>query len=66
MSNVTTTTEPSLIAPGEGDAYWFLGALATIKASTETTGGAVAAGRYALARCAAEGVISGTVDDGTR
>ena len=42
MSNVTTTTEPSLIAPGEGDAYWFLGALATIKASTETTGGGVA------------------------
>jgi quercetin dioxygenase-like cupin family protein len=42
MSNVTATTGPSLIPPGEGDAYWFLGALATIKASTETTGGGVA------------------------
>jgi quercetin dioxygenase-like cupin family protein len=42
MSNLTTSTEPSLIATGERDAYWFLGALATIKASTETTGGRVA------------------------
>ena len=42
MSNVTTTAQPSLVGPGEGDAYWFLGALATIKASAETTGGGVA------------------------
>jgi quercetin dioxygenase-like cupin family protein len=42
MSSVTTNAQPSLIAPDEGDAYWFLGALATIKASTETTGGGVA------------------------
>jgi quercetin dioxygenase-like cupin family protein len=42
MSNVTTNAEPSLVGPGESDAYWFLGALATIKASTETTGGGVA------------------------
>jgi quercetin dioxygenase-like cupin family protein len=42
MSNVTTNAMPSLVGPGEGDAYWFLGALATIKASTETTGGGVA------------------------
>ncbi len=42
MSNVTTSVEPSVIGPGQGDAYWFLGALATIKASTETTGGSVA------------------------
>jgi quercetin dioxygenase-like cupin family protein len=42
MSNVTTNAEPSLVGPGEGDAYWFLGALATIKASTESTGGRVA------------------------
>jgi len=42
MSNVTTKVEPSVIGAGQGDAYWFLGALATIKASTETTGGSVA------------------------
>jgi quercetin dioxygenase-like cupin family protein len=42
MSNATTTTAPSLIGPDDGDAYWFLGALATIKASAETTGGGVA------------------------
>ena len=42
MNTITNTTEPSLVGPDEGDAYWFLGALATIKASTETTGGGVA------------------------
>ena len=42
MSNVTTDPQPSLVGPGEGEDYWFLGALATIKASTETTGGGVA------------------------
>jgi quercetin dioxygenase-like cupin family protein len=42
MTNVTTNAEPNLVGPGEGDAYWFLGALATIKASTESTGGGVA------------------------
>lgn len=42
MINVTTNAQPSLVGPDEGDAYWFLGALATIKASTESTGGHVA------------------------
>ena len=42
MSTETMNTEPSVIPPGEGDAYWFLGALATIKASSESTGGGVA------------------------
>jgi quercetin dioxygenase-like cupin family protein len=42
MSTVTTSAGPSLVGSGEGDAYWFLGALATIKASTESTGGGVA------------------------
>jgi quercetin dioxygenase-like cupin family protein len=42
MSQVTTNAQPSVVGPGEGDAYWFLGALATIKASSETTGGGVA------------------------
>ena len=42
MTNVTTNAEPNLVGPSEGDAYWFLGALATIKASTESTGGGVA------------------------
>ena len=30
------------MGPDEGEAYWFLGALAVIKASTETTAGRVA------------------------
>jgi quercetin dioxygenase-like cupin family protein len=42
MSNVTTNAEPSLVGPDEGEAYWFLGALATIKASAESSGGGVA------------------------
>jgi quercetin dioxygenase-like cupin family protein len=40
-------SEPSAVAPialgdGEGEALWFLGQLATIKAAKETTGGRVA------------------------
>jgi quercetin dioxygenase-like cupin family protein len=42
MLNTTTHPQPSVVGPGEGDAYWFLGALATVKAATETTGGGVA------------------------
>jgi hypothetical protein len=42
MSTVTTNAQPSVVGPGEGDAHWFLGTLATIKASSETTGGRVA------------------------
>ncbi len=42
MSTPTTITEAPVIPPGEGEAYWFLGALATIKASAETTAGGVA------------------------
>jgi quercetin dioxygenase-like cupin family protein len=34
---------PIALAPGEGEARWFLGCLATIKASAETTAGRVAA-----------------------
>jgi quercetin dioxygenase-like cupin family protein len=33
---------PIALEPGAGDARWFLGLLATIKSSTETTGGRVA------------------------
>ena len=33
---------PVALQPGEGEARWFLGALTTIKASGETTGGRVA------------------------
>jgi quercetin dioxygenase-like cupin family protein len=33
---------PIVAGPGEGEALWFLGILATIKSSAETTGGAVA------------------------
>ncbi len=36
------TTEPIALGPGEGQALWFLGGLVTVKASSETTGGAVA------------------------
>jgi len=43
---MTTTTTAPLAPyahlPGEGDARWFLGALGTIKAGPETTGGGVA------------------------
>jgi quercetin dioxygenase-like cupin family protein len=42
-----TTINPSGVAPlalqpGEGEALWFLGTLATVKATQETTGGRVA------------------------
>ena len=44
MTVTTTTSDVSPIALGrdEGEALWFLGVLATIKASTQTTGGRVA------------------------
>jgi quercetin dioxygenase-like cupin family protein len=42
MSNVIEHAQPIVRRHGEGEAYWFLGALATIKASTESTSGRVA------------------------
>jgi len=36
------TIAPFALQPGEGDARWFLGALGTIKASSDTTDGRVA------------------------
>ena len=45
MSNTaphTPASSPIALPPGEGDARWFLGFLVTVKASRETTGGAVA------------------------
>jgi quercetin dioxygenase-like cupin family protein len=41
-STSTDSVAPIALAPGEGEALWFLGVLATIKSSAETTGGAVA------------------------
>jgi quercetin dioxygenase-like cupin family protein len=41
MSGVATP-RPIALGQGEGEARWFLGALATIKSSGETTGGRVA------------------------
>lgn len=38
----SSTVEPIALAAGEGEALWFLGTLATIKASAETTAGRVA------------------------
>jgi quercetin dioxygenase-like cupin family protein len=38
----TTTVGPIALGADEGEALWFLGTLATIKASSETTGGRVA------------------------
>jgi quercetin dioxygenase-like cupin family protein len=48
-------SEPSAVAPialraGEGEALWFLGILATIKASSESTGGRVAVIEHLAAR----------------
>ncbi len=40
--NSTSAIQPIVAGPGEGEALWFLGVLATIKSSAETTGGAVA------------------------
>src|ERR1700704_4510408 len=39
---VDTTVSPIALQPDEGEALWFLGILATIKSSGETTGGRVA------------------------
>lgn len=41
MDDLTTLT-PFGLAPGEGEALWFLGSLQTIKASTASTGGRIA------------------------
>jgi quercetin dioxygenase-like cupin family protein len=42
MNSNSTQVTPIVAGPGEGEALWFLGVLATIKASAKTTGGAVA------------------------
>lgn len=42
MSTVLSTVDPIALRQDEGEAIWFLGSLATIKASTETTAGRVA------------------------
>jgi quercetin dioxygenase-like cupin family protein len=42
MNSNSTQVTPIVAGPGEGEAPWFLGVLATVKASAETTGGAVA------------------------
>jgi quercetin dioxygenase-like cupin family protein len=42
MNSSTDGIAPIVAGPGEGEALWFLGILATIKSSAETTGGAVA------------------------
>lgn len=42
MNSTTTNIAPIALAPDEGEALWFLGALATVKASAETTAGRVA------------------------
>jgi quercetin dioxygenase-like cupin family protein len=42
MSSSTESVAPIALGPGEGESLWFLGILATIKSSAETTDGAVA------------------------
>jgi quercetin dioxygenase-like cupin family protein len=42
MNTSSSAITPIVAGPGEGEALWFLGVLATVKASAETTGGAVA------------------------
>lgn len=42
MNNSTDAVAPIVAGPGEGEALWFLGILATVKSSAETTAGAVA------------------------
>jgi len=42
MSNATGKVAPIVAGPGEGEPLWFLGVLATIKSSVQTTDGAVA------------------------
>jgi hypothetical protein len=33
-----TALEPIALAPGEGEALWFLGTLVTVKSTSESTG----------------------------
>lgn len=42
MNSSTEEVAPIVAGPGEGEALWFLGILATIKSSAQTTAGAVA------------------------
>ena len=42
MSTAKPAVAPIALEPGEGESLWFLGVLATIKCSGETTGGRVA------------------------
>jgi quercetin dioxygenase-like cupin family protein len=42
MLETKNPVAPIVAGPGEGEALWFLGVLATVKSSAETTGGAVA------------------------
>jgi quercetin dioxygenase-like cupin family protein len=42
MSTAKPAVAPIALKPGEGESLWFLGVLATIKCSAETTGGRVA------------------------
>jgi quercetin dioxygenase-like cupin family protein len=42
MTTIEHTATPTALRRGEGEALWFLGALATVKASSETTAGRVA------------------------
>ena len=42
MSISTDAVAPIVARPGEGEALWFLGTLATVKAATETTAGSFA------------------------
>jgi hypothetical protein len=41
-STTGTGVDPVALQQDEGEALWFLGVLATVKASSETTGGRVA------------------------
>jgi quercetin dioxygenase-like cupin family protein len=41
-ADTTSSVDPIALGDGEGEAIWFLGLLATVKASRETTGGRVA------------------------
>lgn len=42
MNSSSGAITPIVAGPGEGEALWFLGVLATVKSSAETTGGKVA------------------------
>lgn len=42
MTDNSSAIAPIVAGPGEGEALWFLGVLATIKSSSESTGGAFA------------------------